>query len=671
MYRSLSGRLVVGFTLATLVFAAALAFAIERMHSIRIDLRRIQQNYLVMARSAAQIRTIQEAKDAYINAALLENTNPNPENATDTANPQARITNENQQKYLAGYSLAFYPKAIADRLQILRDAADQSVADAEHPKVVRFAEEIRRSIDRCLQFEKSLNDIHQSILQNIHQIDHMNATNDDNLLEQQKKLQESLRQELLHIVTSIDQQISDAVGRAEQDEKESIFAVLALFVVAACVGIVTMIQMQRSLRPLSILADAARAVGQGQKPVLVTSDDTTEVGTLSREFSTMYELLAERERTLETHNQEMIRLKSLSDNVLRSIGIGVIVVDADGSIRHINPSARKIFQVGLRDLEGKSFDSVDVLALPLTEIRQKFDSIRRSNEILQKSSLQVADFIVDITLLSVRDKAGLSWGELLVLAEDVTAREHARTQLVESERLAAVGRVAAQITHEIRNPLSSIGLNIDLLGDDVHLLPKNKQEEFSSILSAVSDEVSRLSRITEGYLRLARLPSAGRRVGDVGDLLTELCAFNQKEAERRGAMLELQLSPDTPNVLIDADRIRQACFNLLRNALEAAGRGGTVRVSVRTSSQGGAQIDVEDSGPGILQEQQDRLFDPFFTTKPGGTGLGLHHARQVVADHQGTLSVHRSNLGGALFRVQLPLLGLVAASSPCYGAERA
>jgi two-component system, NtrC family, sensor kinase len=242
-----------------------------------------------------------------------------------------------------------------------------------------------------------------------------------------------------------------------------------------------------------------------------------------------------------------------------------------------------------------------------------------------------------------------------VLGEDVTSREETRERLLQSERLAAIGRLAAQITHEIRNPLSSVALNIELLGDDLVHLPVERQKEAGSILGAVGKEVDRLTQITEGYLRFAKLPAPRKIAGDVGDLLADIVAFTQADAAKAGVMLELHVEPDLPPVPHDPARLRQAVLNLLRNGVEAAGRGGTVRVGARVSPSGkGARVSVEDTGPGVPDDVKARLFQPFFTTKPQGTGLGLMLAREIVLEHKGELEVETSPLGGASFTIELP-----------------
>jgi len=182
----------------------------------------------------------------------------------------------------------------------------------------------------------------------------------------------------------------------------------------------------------------------------------------------------------------------------------------------------------------------------------------------------------------------------------------------------------------------------------------------------VLSEVRRLAEITEGYLRFARLPAPQKTETDVGDLCAGLVAFTQGDAASRGVNVELHVEPALPAVAIDADRLRQALLNLLRNGLEAAGKGGTVRVSARRldgardageddgSDGEGVELVVEDNGPGVPAASRDQIFSPFFTTKKEGTGLGLVVAREIAREHGGDLIVTDGALGGAAFLVTLP-----------------
>src|SRR3954467_14875114 len=213
--------------------------------------------------------------------------------------------------------------------------------------------------------------------------------------------------------------------------------------------------------------------------------------------------------------------------------------------------------------------------------------------------------------------------EFNAMAQRLAARERElRAQgeaLVRSERLAAIGRIAAQITHEIRNPLSSISLNAEELGERA---PQAKE-----LCDAIVREVDRLAAITEEYLRFARLPKPQFQGADLNEAVRDLLDFVRPELDAGRVHLAVSLQPALPRVRADVAQVRQLLLNLVRNAREAMPQGGSLRVSPR-GGENCVEVEVRDAGPGIPRERLARIFDPFFTTKARGTGLGLALAHE-------------------------------------------
>src|SRR5437763_1433424 len=219
--------------------------------------------------------------------------------------------------------------------------------------------------------------------------------------------------------------------------------------------------------------------------------------------------------------------------------------------------------------------------------------------------------------------------EFNAMAQRLAARERElRAQgeaLLRSERLAAIGRIAAQITHEIRNPLSSISLNAEELGER---LRGSQEPGAAALCDAIVREVDRLAVVTEEYLRYARLPKPQLVRADLNEAVRDLLDFVRPELTSAGISLEQRLAQDLPEVLADVGQIRQLLLNLIRNAREAMAGGGAVLVGTRFA-EGDGFVEVRDSGPGIPPERLARIFDPFFTTKERGTGLGLPLAQDI------------------------------------------
>jgi two-component system, NtrC family, sensor kinase len=252
------------------------------------------------------------------------------------------------------------------------------------------------------------------------------------------------------------------------------------------------------------------------------------------------------------------------------------------------------------------------------------------------------------------DELSLLAREFNAMAQRLAARERElRAQgeaLVRSERLAAIGRISAQITHEIRNPLSSISLNAEELGERL----RESGSDAGELCEAIVREVDRLAAITEEYLRFARLPKPQLQRADLNDTVRDLVEFVRPELDLGRVSVQLDLSPSLPLVHADVAQLRQLLLNLVRNAREAMPSGGSLRVSTR-EGEALVLMEVRDTGPGIPKERLQRIFDPFFTTKERGTGLGLAMSQEIAQEHGGLLSCESEPGRGTAFTLRLPV----------------
>lgn len=247
-------------------------------------------------------------------------------------------------------------------------------------------------------------------------------------------------------------------------------------------------------------------------------------------------------------------------------------------------------------------------------------------------------------------------GELAITFENmVSAIARANEQLLAAERLATIGKMAAHVTHEIRNPLSSIALNVELLEEE--LGASEAQQEARSLLRAIKSEVDRLTALSEQYLSVARQQPVRLEAEDVAALVAEAGEFVRRDLERHGVHLAIDVDEPVPTVMADEAQIKQALYNLLRNAREAMPGGGRVRILVTAANGGGVDVVVDDEGGGIDAETRERMFEPFFTTKSvgKGTGLGLAAVHGIVTAHGGAITVESVIGKGTTFRILLPV----------------
>jgi signal transduction histidine kinase len=218
-------------------------------------------------------------------------------------------------------------------------------------------------------------------------------------------------------------------------------------------------------------------------------------------------------------------------------------------------------------------------------------------------------------------------------------------------RLAMVGKMAAQIAHEVRNPLSSIGLNTELLEDEL----AENDSEARALCRAIHTEVNRLTEVTEIYLGLrGGKPKLARE--SLNTIIDDLVGFVRNDLATRRVALETELDPGDPTGYIDANQIRQCLINLVRNAADAVSAKGGGNVVLRTRAERArVEIAVEDNGIGIASELLPRLFDPFFSTKEGGNGLGLALTQQIIRDHGGEIRVDSRVGRGTTFTLSVPV----------------
>ncbi|MFG0319462.1 MAG: ATP-binding protein [Planctomycetota bacterium JB042] len=235
-------------------------------------------------------------------------------------------------------------------------------------------------------------------------------------------------------------------------------------------------------------------------------------------------------------------------------------------------------------------------------------------------------------------------------------RERAR-ELTRQEKLSALGRLAAGVAHDVRNPLHSINLSLQHLRETSAPEDAGRAAEFERTLDVIRREIHRLDGMVANFLRFARSERRERRPVDLGDLLSETAQLVRKEAEHRDVRVAVEAAAGVATIEADVEALRSALLNLVLNALEAMEDGG--RVTLRTGRAADAVVvEVVDDGPGIEEAEQERVFEFGYTTRDGGHGLGLAMVHQIVVEeHGGRVELESAPGEGATFRLELPLAG--------------
>ena len=356
--------------------------------------------------------------------------------------------------------------------------------------------------------------------------------------------------------------------------------------------------------------------------------------------------------SLQSFVLKLSREKGFLETLFNTIQEGILVTDADGRLRYLNAAAA--------DLLGLDADTAigEPLSRHLRDL--DWDKIRAADkdewskviahelEVFFPRHRFLSFYIVP--MVNRDDALVTGWA---VILRDVTESRHQTASAIESEKLSALTLLAAGVAHEVGNPLNSLNIHLQLLDREIKKLPATKTARLRDAVGTARDEIKRLDQIITQFLRAIRPTKPDRQRLSLNEIVTETLALAEPELNNRDVLVEQELTPDLPATLVDRGQLKQACYNLLKNALQAMRAGGILRIRTEATA---AHVSVAftDTGKGIAPDQIGRIFEPYFTTKPDGTGLGLMIVQRIVREHGGTMEVE-SNVGrGTTVRLKLP-----------------
>lgn len=351
----------------------------------------------------------------------------------------------------------------------------------------------------------------------------------------------------------------------------------------------------------------------------------------------------------------LANMRSYTTNVIESLASGLISVDAEGRVVTLNSAARRLLGTADADVAGRKLD--ELLRLdPDLEAAGVGAVVRGARAVLETEAKVQGDggvIPVAVSASSLSDEDGKRAGAVLLL-QDLREIE-ALKEAVERERhLASLGRLAAGVAHEVRNPLSSLKGFAQFLRSKFR--PGSQEERYADIMI---EEVERLDRVVEELLDFAKPVRPERRPVPANSLVDEALSLLSEDALFRSVEIVKKLGRDLPDVLVDPAQMRQALLNVLLNAMEAMEHGGRLTVETALSKAEGAEpfvsIGVTDTGAGMGEEELARLFEPFYTTKSGGTGLGLTIVTRLLEQNGGHVTVSSVKGEGSTFSMRLPL----------------
>jgi len=220
-----------------------------------------------------------------------------------------------------------------------------------------------------------------------------------------------------------------------------------------------------------------------------------------------------------------------------------------------------------------------------------------------------------------------------------------------SQKLAALGRLTSGVAHEVKNPLNAMRIHLEILKTRL----EGRQPEVRENVEVIAQEIQRLDRVVQGFLKFVRPQELRLKPVDVNALLQEVAQLMAPEAAQAGARMALDLTPDLPLVAGDAELLQQACTNLVTNAIQAMPKGGTVALASRRGPDGAVEARVSDQGVGIPPEDLDKIFRLYYTTKPSGSGIGLSLVYRITQMHDGRIDVESLVGRGTTVILTLPV----------------
>jgi two-component system, NtrC family, nitrogen regulation sensor histidine kinase NtrY len=410
-------------------------------------------------------------------------------------------------------------------------------------------------------------------------------------------------------------------------------------------------------RPVAALAAATQEISRGRLDYRVDVPAADEMGELVHSFNRMAEELETNRKQINDSSRELEQRRRHIETILESIPTGVLSLDADRRITHVNHALLRLFHSAANQTDtpavliGARLQDVFMLEM-MQEIEPLLRRADRMGTTTTQMELQVRHTTVNVAATVARlQHEGLGLGHVLVF-EDLS-------DLLKGQKQAAWREVARRVAHEIKNPLTPIALSADRIRR--HLSRRAPSDPISveiidSSAKTIESAVETVRTLVNEFSTLARFPSAQPQPNDINSIARSALALFEGRME--GVRIVTLLQPELPLVLADAESMKRALANLIDNAAESMQDSPLREIQVTTmlvTSSDAVEIVVADTGHGVTPALKEKLFLPYFSTKQRGTGLGLAIVSRIIEDHNGSIRVEENEPHGARFIIELPL----------------
>jgi two-component system, sporulation sensor kinase E len=352
----------------------------------------------------------------------------------------------------------------------------------------------------------------------------------------------------------------------------------------------------------------------------------------------------------------LAREKGFLERIFDALQEGVIVTDIQGKIQFINAAGAQIFGVEPDEAFGRPLEE-KLRGLDWTSLRSNETSVSRDIEVFYPRHRFLNFYVAPLHLHKDVEDSNALRQDLVgyaIILRDITEDRRMAEQTIESERLSALTLLSAGVAHEIGNPLNSLNIHLQLIERRLRKAPAELRSELGELLATAKSEIQRLDSIVHQFLRAIRPSTPQFETHNLNEILEESVAFLRPEIRDRDIIVELDLDPTLPRLQIDRDQMKQAFYNVIKNAFQAMKTGGILHVR-SWQSELYVSVSFNDTGGGIPQDQMSKLFQPYYTTKSSGSGLGLLIVRRIVREHGGEIEIESNEGKGMRVTIHLPL----------------